>query len=82
MCAMYYWIAAENRSLRHFQALHRIAATYCEEKLQQKLSDEGKRAVWEREQMYHLLVADKQRGIDIFNSLCNRAGSFLQIKYT
>ena len=30
-------------------------------------------AEWEREEMYHLLVADKERGIDRFKSLCNKA---------
>jgi len=65
----------------HFQALSGKVAAYYEYKLQQSVvSDEksrgvviSERAEWEREEMYHLLVADKERGIERFKSLCNKA---------
>lgn len=59
-------------NLEHFQSLNGIVAAYYEDKLQSVSFDE-QRAECEREQMYHLLVADKERGIDRFKSLCNRA---------
>jgi tetratricopeptide (TPR) repeat protein len=57
----------------HFQALNGIAAAYYEDKLRQSVSSDEQRAEWEREEMYHLLVADRERGIDRFKSLCNSA---------
>lgn len=56
-----------------FQALNGRVAAYYEYKLQQSLSSAEERAEWEREEMYHLLVADKERGIDRFKNLCNKA---------
>ena len=57
-----------------FQALNAKAAAYYEYKLQQSaISEPDKCAEWEREEMYHLLVSDKQRGIDRFKGLCNEA---------
>ena len=61
-----------------FKSLNGKVATYYEYKLQQSVSAaQGRRldkcAELEREEMYHLLVADKERGINRFKNLCNRA---------
>jgi tetratricopeptide (TPR) repeat protein len=56
-----------------FQALNGRVADYYEYKLQQSISSDDQRAEWEREEMYHLLVADTERGIDRFKLLCNKA---------
>lgn len=56
-----------------FQAFNGKVAAYYAYKLQQSLSSDEQRAEWEREEMYHLLVADKERGIDRFKNLCNKA---------
>jgi tetratricopeptide (TPR) repeat protein len=56
-----------------FKALNGKAATYYEYKLQQSVSSDDQRAEWERQQMYHLLAADQERGIDLFKHLCNKA---------
>lgn len=56
-----------------FKALNGIVAAYYEDKLRQSLSSDEQCAEWEREEMYHLLVADKERGIDRFKNLCNKA---------
>jgi tetratricopeptide (TPR) repeat protein len=56
---------------KDFKALNAKIAAYYEYKLQQSASFED--AEWEREKMYHLLVADKERGIECFKSLCNKA---------
>ncbi|MGZ8842145.1 MAG: tetratricopeptide repeat protein [Pyrinomonadaceae bacterium] len=56
-----------------FQSLNGKVAAYYEYKLQTSVSSDEHRAEWEREEMYHLLVADKERGINRFKSLCNKA---------
>jgi tetratricopeptide (TPR) repeat protein len=56
-----------------FQALNGEVAVYYEYKLQQPAWSDEQRAEWEREEMYHLLVADTERGIDRFKTLCNQA---------
>jgi tetratricopeptide (TPR) repeat protein len=56
-----------------FQALNKRVAAYHEYKLKQSLSSDEQRAVWEREEMYHLLVGETERGIDRFKDLCNKA---------
>ena len=56
----------------NFRALNGKVAAYYEYKLQQPASDE-QCAEWEREEMYHSLVADPERGIDRFKGLCNKA---------
>ena len=56
-----------------FKALHGKVAEYYQFNLQQSVSSDEQRAEWEREEMYHLLVADKERGIESFKSLCNKA---------
>lgn len=56
-----------------FKALNGEIAAYYEYKLQQSVSSDQQRVGWEREEMYHLLVADEERGIDRFESLCNKA---------
>jgi tetratricopeptide (TPR) repeat protein len=57
----------------HSKRLSGMAAAYYEDKLQQSVLSDEQRAEWEREEMYHLLVANKERGIDRFKSLCNKA---------
>ena len=54
-----------------FGELSGKTAAYCAEILQSERISEEQRAEWEREEMYHLLVADKERGIDRFISLSN-----------
>lgn len=56
-----------------FRELSGKTATYCAKMLRSKKLSEEQRAEWEREEMYHLLVADKERGIDRFINLSNRA---------
>jgi tetratricopeptide (TPR) repeat protein len=56
-----------------FQALNGKVAAYYEYELQQPLSTSSQRAEWEREHMYHLLVAERERGIGCFKNLCNKA---------
>src|SRR5436190_3740843 len=61
-----------------FKKLNGKVAAYYDYKLQQSVSDDqgrraDQRAEWEREEMYHLLVADEDRGRERFKSLCNRA---------
>src|SRR5688500_3265477 len=47
--------------------------------LLEKTLFQEERAEWEREEMYHFMVADEKRGIDRFISLSNRAGEFYQL---
>jgi tetratricopeptide (TPR) repeat protein len=54
-----------------FKKLNGEIATYYGYKLQGSVS--AGEAEWEREEMYHLLVADKERGIERFKSLCYQA---------
>jgi len=64
-----------------FQVLNGRVAAYYEAKLQQPVAiqEQGRdpgisaRAEWEREEMCHLLVADRERGLERFKSLCNGA---------
>ena len=69
----------------HFQVLSGTAAAYYEDRLRQSVASNGsgraprtsERAEWEREEMYHLVAADQERGVSRFKELCNRAiGSF------
>src|SRR5437868_7203277 len=46
----------------NFRALNRQVAAYYEYKLQQTGSSDEQCAEWEREEMYHLLLADPGRG--------------------
>ncbi|MEA3398053.1 MAG: tetratricopeptide repeat protein [Chloroflexota bacterium] len=62
-----------------FQELSGMAAAYYADKLQVGELSEEQHAEWEREEMYHLLVADEGRGIDLFISLLNRASQFYQL---
>ena len=55
-----------------FKSLNGKVAAYYEYKLAQSGSHD-QRVEWEREEMYHLLAADKERGIDRFKSLCSKA---------
>lgn len=64
---------------RRFQELSGKMATYCADMSQVKKLFEEERAEWEHEEMYHLLVADEGRGIDLFISLANRASDLYQL---
>ena len=65
----------------HFRVLNGRMAAYYEAKLQQPVASQGQgrdrgisaRAEWEREEMCHLLVADRERGLERFKNLCNGA---------
>lgn len=56
-----------------FRELSGKTAAYCADMMRSEKSSEEQRAGWEREEMYHLLVADQERGIDRFISLANSA---------
>ena len=45
----------------------------------EKAPTKEQRAEWQREEMYHLLVADEERGFNLFSSLFNRAVRFYQL---
>jgi tetratricopeptide (TPR) repeat protein len=62
-----------------FQELSGIAAAYYADRLQVGISSAERRAEWEREEMYHLLVADEGRGINLFMSLVDRASQLYQL---
>jgi tetratricopeptide (TPR) repeat protein len=55
------------------KSLNGKVAAYYEYKLAQSGVSNDQRVEWEREEMYHLLVADPERGIDRFKSLCSKA---------
>jgi tetratricopeptide (TPR) repeat protein len=67
----------ENRG--RFQELSGKMAAYCADMLRVKTLFQEQRAEWEREEMYHLMVADEERGIDLFIRLSNRAGELYQL---
>jgi tetratricopeptide (TPR) repeat protein len=56
-----------------FKVLNGRMAAYYENKVQQSIAADEQRAEWDREEMYHLLAADQERGIERFKSLCNNA---------
>jgi tetratricopeptide (TPR) repeat protein len=62
-----------------FQELSRLAAVYYADKLQVEESSGEQRAEWEREEMYHLLVANEKRGIDLFVNLLDGASQLYQL---
>jgi tetratricopeptide (TPR) repeat protein len=75
---LHYW--RENAELfRKFQELSGMVAAYYEDILQVDDPSEEQRAEWEREEMYHLLVADEGRGIGLFINLVDRAGRLYQL---
>jgi tetratricopeptide (TPR) repeat protein len=57
---------------RFRESNEKTRAYYADMLSTERISDE-QRAGWEREEMYHLLVADQERGIDRFISLANKA---------
>jgi len=65
--------------LQNFQELSGMMAAYYADKLQKDELSEEQRAEWEREEMYHLLVADEGRGIGLFINLVNRASQLYQL---
>lgn len=62
-----------------FRELNMTVAAYFTYILQMEESSGEQRAEWEREEMYHLLVADEERGIDLFINLCNRASELSRL---
>jgi len=62
-----------------FRELSGKTATYCADVLRVEKLSEEQRAEWERQEMYHLLVADERRGIDLFINLFDRASRFYQL---
>ena len=62
-----------------FQELSGIAAAFYADKLEVEESSEEQRAEWQREEMYHLLVADEEQGFGLFGSMFNRARLFYQL---
>jgi len=63
----------------HFQELSGAAAAYYADKLEVGESSEEQRAEWQREEMYHLLVADEEQGFDLFRRTFSRARQFYQL---
>jgi len=62
-----------------FRELSGVAAAYYADKLEEVETSEEQRAEWQREEMYHLLVAEEERGFDLFVSMFNRARDFYQL---
>ena len=56
-----------------FRELNVKTAAYYARLLRSEKISEEQRAEWEREEMYHLLIAGEERGIERFISLSNRA---------
>lgn len=69
----------KKKKVRRFQELSGTMAAYYADKLQKDVPSEEQRAEWEREEMYHLLVADEGRGIGLFINLINRASQLYQL---
>lgn len=70
----------ENDELfQNFQRLSGMVAAYYADMLHTNETSEEQRAEWEREEMYHLLVADEGRGIGLFINLVNRASQLYQL---
>jgi tetratricopeptide (TPR) repeat protein len=62
-----------------FQELSEVAAAYYADKLEVEELSEEQRAEWQREEMYHLLVADEEQGGELFSSMFNTARRFYQL---
>jgi len=62
-----------------FQELSEVSAAYYVDKLEGEELSEEQRAEWQREVMYHLLVADEEQGFDLFTGMFNRARDFYQL---
>jgi tetratricopeptide (TPR) repeat protein len=66
-----------------FQKLSGVAAAYYAKlragKSSRELGTEWEREEWERQEMYHLLVADEEQGIDLLISLLDRAGQLCRL---
>ena len=69
----------QKQRVAEFQKLSGIAAAYYADKLQMMELSEGQRAELEREEMYHLLVADEGYGIGLFINLLERASLLYQL---
>ncbi len=70
----------ENAELsRNFKKLSGMVAAYYANMLQIDEPSEEQRAEYEREEMYHLLVADEGHGVGLFINLLERAGQLYQL---
>jgi tetratricopeptide (TPR) repeat protein len=62
-----------------FQELSGVAAAYYADKLEVEELSEEQRAEWQREEMYHLLVANEERGFDLFEEMFHGARQLYQL---
>jgi tetratricopeptide (TPR) repeat protein len=62
-----------------FQELSGVAAAYYADGLEAEGLSEDQRAEWQREGMYHLLVADEDQGFELFHRMFNGARRFYQL---
>jgi tetratricopeptide (TPR) repeat protein len=62
-----------------FQELSEAAAAYYADGLEVEELSEEQCAEWQREQMYHLLVAEEELGFDLFSDIFGRARRFYQL---
>jgi tetratricopeptide (TPR) repeat protein len=67
----------QERDAKEFKELSGRSAGYFEQRAEAATDEE--RDAWEREQMYHLLVADEERGLKQFHSMFTRARDFYQL---
>jgi tetratricopeptide (TPR) repeat protein len=65
------------RDGQEFKELSGRSAGYFEQRAEAATDEE--RDAWEREQMYHLLMADEERGLKQFHSMFTRARDFYQL---
>ena len=63
----------------HFQELSGVAAAYYADKLEEGEASEEQRAEWQREEMYHLLVADEKQGHELFQNMFDEAIKFYRL---
>lgn len=62
-----------------FQELSGVVADYYADKLEEGEASEEQRAEWQREEMYHLLVADEERGHELFQNMFDEAIKFYRL---
>jgi tetratricopeptide (TPR) repeat protein len=62
-----------------FQELSEVVAAYYADKLEAEEIPEEQRAEWQREEMYHLLVADEGQGFELFQDMFDEAIKFYRL---
>jgi len=65
------------RDGEEFQELSERVAGYCEQKAEVATGEE--RDEWERERVYHLLVADEEQGFELFQDMFDEAIKFYRL---